>query len=135
MQKMIEALTSMFMTVGVVYSAGVDFCVDARAVYDAIRASDACELAGSSFKLHFISARDRMTHGLLRNLFWVDTRDMLADGSIKGGIGRTLLHRCSNDCKYVSTHESLMHNKAFGRSGTNQQEPLAEESAELTPGP
>ena len=51
----------------------VDICVDARAVYDAISASDACERAGSSLKLHRISVRDRTLHGLIRGFVWVDT--------------------------------------------------------------
>ena len=38
-------------------------CADAKAVYDAIAASDVCELAGCSLKFHPISVRDRMTRG------------------------------------------------------------------------
>ena len=37
----------------------LDLGVDPRAVYDAIVASDVCEPAGSSFKLHLISVRHR----------------------------------------------------------------------------
>ena len=47
----------------------VDFCVGARAVYDAMRALDACEFAGSPPKLHLISVRDGAAHGLIRKLF------------------------------------------------------------------
>ena len=65
-----------------------DICVDAQAVYDAIGAPDACEPAGSSLKLHLIPVRDRMTHGHIRKLFWVDASDMLADGLTKGGVDR-----------------------------------------------
>ena len=84
----------------------LELCVDARAVYDALDASDACEPAECSLKLHLISVRDRMSHGLIRRLHWVDTRDMLADGLTKGGIDRALLHSVSNDCKYEAKHES-----------------------------
>ena len=69
---------------GLVYPP-LDVCAAARAVYDAIRASDACEPAGSSLNFLLISVRDRMTHGFVRKFFWVDTRDMLADGLTKGG--------------------------------------------------
>ena len=108
----------------------IDFCVDARAVYDAISASDVCELAVSSFKLHLISVGDRMAHGLIRNLFWVDARHMLADGLMKGNIDRLFLHICSNDCKYVSKHESLRHSKTFGTSATKPQQEIEEELLE-----
>ena len=58
----------------------IDFCVDTRAVYDDIFASDASEFAEGSIKFHLISVRDRMAHGLIRTIFLVDTRDMLAVG-------------------------------------------------------
>ena len=104
-----------------------DFCVDARAAYDAISASDAGELAGSSLKLHLISVRDRATHGLIRKFFWVDTRDLLGDGLTKGGIDRKLLHNCRNDCKYASKHENLMHTKATSSATNVSVETLQEE--------
>ena len=90
----------------------LNICVDAKAVYDAIAASDACEPAENSLKLHLISVRDRMMHGLIRKLYWVDTRDMLADGLTKGGIDRLLLHRVSNDCVYEAMQLAIPHSKA-----------------------
>ena len=64
--------------------------------------------------LHLIRVRDRMAHGLIRKLFWVDTRDVLAAGLTTGGIDRLLLHSCSNGCKYVSRHHHEVHSTAFG---------------------
>ena len=69
----------------------IDVCVDAKAVFDAIAASDVCDPADGSLKLHLISVRDRMATGMIRFLYWLDTRCMLADGLTKGGIDRTLL--------------------------------------------
>ena len=89
----------------------VDMCVDARAVYDAVAASDVCDPAESSLKLHLISVRDRMAQGILRYLYWVDTRSMVADGLTKGGIDRTLLDAISERCRYVCEHEPLRHCK------------------------
>ena len=51
----------------------VDLCVDARAVFDAIAASDVCDPQECSLKLHLISVRDRMAAGIIRFLFWLDT--------------------------------------------------------------
>ena len=96
----------------------LDLCVDARAVYDAVAATDACEPAESSLKLHLIPVRDRMTQGLIRKFFWVDTRDMLADGLTKGGIDRTLLHNVSDDCRYKCVHDALSHEKKKGIVGS-----------------
>ena len=89
----------------------MDLCVDARAVYDAISASDACEPAGNSLELHLISVGDRMTHGLVRKFSWVDTRDMPADGLTEGGIDRFLLRSVSNDCKHDAKHRPPIHTK------------------------
>ena len=86
-----------------------DICVDAQAVYDAIGAPDACEPAGSSLTLHLISVWDRMTYGLVRQFFWVDTIEVLADGLTKGGIDRLLLRSAGNDCEHQTTHEALVH--------------------------
>ena len=46
-----------------------DLCADARAVHDAIYATNVCKFAGSSLKLHLISIRDRLTYGLIRKFF------------------------------------------------------------------
>ena len=85
----------------------IDLCVDARAMYDAIAATHVCEPAESSFKLHLLSVRDSMIHGAIRALYWVDARNMLADGLTTGGIDRALLNGVRNACKYQTIHAAL----------------------------
>ena len=82
-------------------------------------AMHACEFTGSSFKFHIIFVSDRLAHGAIRALHWVDTRDMLADGLIKGGIDRALLHRASSGFRYNAIHEPLTHRKHKNDSITN----------------
>ena len=89
----------------------LDVAVDAKAVFDAVAATDACDPQECSLKLHLISVRDRLSQGIIRRMHWVDTRDMLADGLTKGGIDRALLHSVSNDCRYKLAHPALTHNK------------------------
>ena len=91
----------------------LDVSVDARAVYDAVSATDTCEPAGSSLKLHLLSVRNRMESGIIRRLHWVDTRDMLADGLTKGGIDKQLLHQVRNNCRFKVVHEAHTHSKSF----------------------
>ena len=86
-----------------------DVAVDARAVFDAVAAADACDPQGCSLKLHLISVRDRLAQGIIRRMHWVDTRDVLADGLTKGGIDRTLLHNVSNGCRFKFAHKALTH--------------------------
>ena len=66
--------------------------VDARAVFDAFVANDVCDSQERCLKLLLISVRDRLACGIVRLLWWCDTRDMAADGITKGGIDRTLLY-------------------------------------------
>ena len=107
-----------------------DRCVDARVAYDAVAATDACEPAGASLKPHLFSVRNRMAHGLVRKSFWVDARDMLADGPTNGGIERTLLHNVGKDCLYQAIHECLEHRKnsvaSFAASPPEEEPPEKE---------
>ena len=98
-ERMIDLLEKGFM------HPPLDLCVDARAVYDVVAATGACEPARS--KLHLISVKDRMTHGAIRALHWVDARDVLAEGLNTGGNDGALLHGVGNDCKYQAIHEPL----------------------------
>ena len=101
-----------------------DLCADAKAVCDAIAAIAACEPAASSLKLHLISVRDGMAHGLIRKFLRVDIRDVLADGLTKGGIGRLLLHNVNDDCTYQATHDALVRQKnaVVGSATASRQE-------------
>ena len=78
--------------------------VDAKAVFDSIRASDVCEPAESSLKLHLLAVRDKLLQGILRQLFWVDTRDMLADGLTKGSVNRSALQLAQEDGRFKLQH-------------------------------
>jgi hypothetical protein len=74
-----------------VLTPAIDAVIDARAVWDAVAAADACTPLECSLKLHLLSLRDKLTQKILRTLFWADTRDMVADGMTKGGVHRKLL--------------------------------------------
>ena len=78
--------------------------VDAKAVFDSIRASDVCEPAESSLKLHLLAVRDKLLQGILRQPFWVDTRDMLADGLTKGSVNRSALQLAQEDGRFKLQH-------------------------------
>ena len=96
----------------------LDLAVDAHAVYDIVAATDACDPLGCSLKLHLISVRDRFAQGIIRQLHWVDTRDMLADGLTNGGVDRTLLHKASNDRQVKLAHQALTHTQISVGSAT-----------------
>ena len=49
----------------------------------------------------------RLESGLVRKLWWSDTRDMLADALTKGGIDRKLSMRAMDKGKLRIEHEAL----------------------------
>ena len=109
----------------------LELCVDARAVYDAVSASDACEPAACSLKLHLTSVRDRTSHGLIRRCHWVDTRDMLAAGLTKGG-HRSLLASCGlqrlqvrSKARTLLSQQSQLCYQLSGRSGRRLRAPYS----------
>lgn len=87
----------------------LDIAVDARAVYDVVAATGACDPQECPLKLHLISARDRLAQGIIRRTHWAGSRDMLAEGLIKVGGARFLLHKASNDCNFKLAHIALTH--------------------------
>ena len=59
-----------------------------------------------------------MVHAFVRRFYWVDARDVLADGLAKGGMDRTMLHSMSNGCRYKASHDALGHKKDEGHVGS-----------------
>ena len=64
-----------------------------------------------------------MSHGLVRKFYWVDARDMSADGLTKCGIDRLLFHRVSNDCVYEAKQLAICHNKVGLASSSPPHDP------------
>ena len=85
----------------------IELVGDARSVYDAIAASDVCDPAEASLKLHLLSVRARLEAGLIRKLWWCDTRDMVADALTKGGVDRAVILLAMNKGKVLMTHEAI----------------------------
>ena len=94
----------------------IELVGDARSVYDAIAASDVCDPAEASLKLHLLIVRARVESGVIRKLWWADTRDMLADALTKGGIDRTILMRCMDKGILRIVHECVGHSKVASRA-------------------
>ena len=92
-------------------SPGLDAVVDARAVFDAVRAADVCDPQECSLKLHRLALRDKLTRRLVRRLYWTDTRDMLGDALTKGGVDRELILTAADEGRYRPQHDVLVCSK------------------------
>ena len=65
-----------------------DACVDAKAVFDGITAQCPRTPADKPLFLHALAMREFLEAGWVDRLWWIDTRDMVADGLNKGGLPR-----------------------------------------------
>ena len=70
---------------------GMELGIDAASVFAAVAAQDVKDPAECSLKVHVLSIREALNHRKLKALWWLDTRDMLADALTKGGIDRAAL--------------------------------------------
>ena len=66
--------------------------LDAKSVYAATIATFVKQPSEKSLLCHVQYLRELLDKDVLRALFWIDTRDMGADGLTKGAVARVLLH-------------------------------------------
>ena len=66
----------------------IEVCLDAKAVFDSIAAVEYSTPAEAPLVLHLHSIRDDLMKKRIARLWWIDTRDMVADGLNKGGLSR-----------------------------------------------
>ena len=86
----------------------LDCVCDARAVFDSIAASDVCDPAECSLKLHLLSIRDKILVGIIKRFFWADTRDMIADCLTKDGVDRRIMSRALEMGLFILAHDVLV---------------------------
>ena len=72
--------------------------LDAKSVFAAVTATFIKQPADKSLLCHVQYLRELLDKGILSFLFWIDTRDMGADGLTKGAVARSLLHTYMGGC-------------------------------------
>ena len=73
------------------YHYPLEACLDAKSVYESIVKADLKTPAEKSLVNILGQMREHMTTQRIRRLWWIDTRDMLADGLNKGAVSRKAL--------------------------------------------
>jgi hypothetical protein len=66
----------------------LELCIDAKAVYDALAKAEFSMPSEATLIPHLHSVRDDLAMKRITKLWWIDTRDMVADGLNKGGLPR-----------------------------------------------
>ena len=74
--------------------------MDAKAVFDAIAVDTVKIPTEKNLYIHLVAAKDLLTKGTVRDLHWIDTQDMLADGMTKGSIDRDPLRKLGAECTW-----------------------------------
>ena len=77
---------------------------DAQSVYAAVVATHVKPPADKGLYQHVQYIRELLDNNVFAKLFWIDTRDMIADGLTKGVIERQLLHDTMEGAMTIS-HE------------------------------
>ena len=73
----------------------LEVSIDAKAVHDAITSPEYNMPAEATLVNHLHSIREAVRDGRVSRLWWIDTRDMVADGLNKGGLPREpILNMC-----------------------------------------
>jgi hypothetical protein len=62
----------------------MDLFIDAKSVRDAIAADQIKVPAEKTLYIHVLAGRDLLDRKLFERLIWIDTKDMIADGTTKG---------------------------------------------------
>ena len=69
----------------------IEACIDAKSIYDSLTPSDTKNPTEGSLIFVLLQVKEMLRSGTLRTLWWVDTRDMLADALNKGCVSREAL--------------------------------------------
>jgi len=75
--------------------------LDAKSVFAAVTATFIKQPAEKSLLSHIQYIRELLDKGLVKYLFWLDTRDMGADGLTKGAVSRELLHKLMSGSMFL----------------------------------
>ena len=67
---------------------GIEFCIDARSVFDSISADVVKTTADKTMLIHALKVREYLDRHLISRMWWIDTEDMVTDGLTKGKVRR-----------------------------------------------
>ena len=83
----------------------LELSIDARAVFDAIASAEFSMPSETTLCLHLHSIREALRNGRISRMWWIDTRDMVADGLNKGGLPREPILQMCEEGTWLLKHE------------------------------
>ena len=82
----------------------IEVCTDCRSVFDALSATEIKAPSETSLVLILNVLKELLQAHVIKELTWLDTKDMLADGLTKGGVSRLQLFEFSSSGKFIVKH-------------------------------
>ena len=74
------------------YSTPLDAFTDSGSLYSYLEADHLKFPSDKGTFFHLAYLRELLSNGVLRDYYWIDTRDMCVDGMTKGRLDRQVLH-------------------------------------------
>ena len=87
-------------------SIPLEVAIDAMAVFSGVTAAEVKPPREANLLMHARMIREWLDRGLVRKLWWVDTRDMLADALTEGAVSRDELTRALNGAVWKLQHQA-----------------------------
>ena len=84
----------------------IEICVDARGVYDSL-VNEQTRCSEGGLVMTLLSLKENIRKGIVKRVWWVDTRDMLADGLTKGLCSRRAILQLCRTGQWVLQHPCL----------------------------
>ncbi len=85
----------------------MEACTDARSLFDALKSEDSRTPTEVSMLYDLAALRESLVTKRIHRLWWIDTRDMIADGLTKGVIAREPMIAFSNSGMWERKHEAI----------------------------
>ena len=87
----------------------IGIATDSCAVFSALKPRDIKIPAEKNTILHLHWLHELVQRSIIKYLYWIDTRDMVADGLNKGCVNRQALRELSSQGKWILEHEFKSH--------------------------
>jgi len=97
-------------------------CIDAKSVFDICANPSDPHPADEHLTVHVLKVKEWLQRAVLRVLWWIDTRDMLADGLTKGKCLRDGIEDFTRRGVWSLVHEAKRHEVATAQVPTEEPE-------------
>ena len=89
------------------YAMELHGVIDAKSVYDVVAQERQPKPTEEHLTVHVLKLKEFLNRGILRKLWWCDTRDMIADGLTKGVVDRSAILRISEQGEWHLQHPAI----------------------------